>query len=147
MKQFFGQYILGAVMFYKITGTLIAKQGGRAALEVGGVAFEINLSLDTYAKVKLGEICSFYTHFVIREDAAALFGFNTLKEKELFLLLISVSKVGPKLALAVLGNIEYNELISAIGAKDIARLSMVAGVGKKTAERIILELADKLPTH
>jgi Holliday junction DNA helicase RuvA len=135
-------------MIYKITGTLIAKDGGRVALETGGVAFEINLSLNAYAKTpQLGETTSFYTHFVIREDGAALFGFNTIKEKALFLLLISVSKIGPKLALAILGNIEYNDLLAAISSKDTARLSMVPGVGKKTAERIILELADKLPSH
>ncbi|MDR2401438.1 MAG: Holliday junction branch migration protein RuvA [Deferribacteraceae bacterium] len=135
-------------MLYKITGTLIAKEGGRVAVEAGGVAFELNLPLDSYAKTpKVGETCSFFTHFILREDSAAIFGFNTLKEKSLFLLLISVSKVGPKLALAILGNIEYNDLLAAIGSKDAVRLSMVPGVGKKTAERIILEIADKLPSH
>jgi Holliday junction DNA helicase RuvA len=133
-------------MIYKITGNIIAKEGGRVALSTGGVAFEINLSLNSYAKTpKLGEECSFYTHFILKDDNATLFGFNTVDEKALFLLLLSVSKVGPKLALAMLGNLNYDELIAAIGSKDVARLSMVPGVGKKTAERIIFELADKLP--
>jgi Holliday junction DNA helicase RuvA len=135
-------------MFYKITGTLIAKEGGKVALETAGIAYEVNLSLDSYAKTpKLGEECSFYTHFIFREDMTALYGFNTMEEKTLFLLLMSVSKIGPKLALAILGNIAFNDLLSAIGSKDAAKLSMVPGVGKKTAERIILELADKLPAH
>ncbi|MDR2870690.1 MAG: Holliday junction branch migration protein RuvA [Deferribacteraceae bacterium] len=132
-------------MIYKISGKLIAKDGGRVAVDVGGVAYDIMLSMNSYAGLPaLGEDCELFTHFVLREDGAYLYGFSSLDEKALFLQLITVSKIGPKLALAILGNMGAAELVAAVTGQDDIRLSKVPGIGKKTAERIIVELKDKL---
>jgi Holliday junction DNA helicase RuvA len=132
-------------MIYKLTGTIIAKDGGRIAIEMGGIALEVSLSMNSYIEMpQIGEKAELFTHFIMREDGVYLFGFTTMPEKELFLQLISVSKIGPKLALAILGNISGDELGLAISGQDVTRLSKVPGIGRKTAERIILELKDKI---
>ncbi len=132
-------------MIYKISGTIIHKDGGKVAIDTGGVAYDISLPLSTYAQLPaVGEKAAVYTHFIMKEDGAALYGFKTLEEKSIFLKLISVSKIGPKLGLAILGNIDGNALAQAISTQDADRLSKIPGIGKKTAERIILELKDKI---
>ena len=132
-------------MIYKVTGKLIAKHGGKIAVETGGLAYEILLSMNSYAELPpLDTEVSLFTHFVMKEDGVSLYGFSTLAEKEQFLLLNTVSKVGPKLALAILGNITGEELARAVSSQDVTRLSKVPGIGKKSAERIIVELKDKL---
>ena len=132
-------------MIYKVTGRLIAKNGGRVAVDTGGIAYEILLSMNSYAELPpLDSEVALFTHFVMKEDGVSLFGFTTLAEKEQFLLLNTVSKVGPKLALAILGNITGEELAQAVSSQNVTRLSKVPGIGKKSAERIIVELKDKL---
>ena len=132
-------------MIYKVSGNLIHKDGGKVAIDLGAIAFEISLSMNSYAELPgLGERTELYTHFVMKEDGVSLYGFITLDEKLLFLKLNTVSKIGPKMALAILGSIGREELISAITAEDVNCLSRVPGIGRKTAERIIVELKDKL---
>jgi Holliday junction DNA helicase RuvA len=132
-------------VIYKITGVLIAKNGGRVALDVHGVAYEIMVSMSSYMDLPtLGEEAALFTHFVLREDGASLYGFTKMEEKEEFLLLNTVSKVGPKLAMAILGNMGKGELAQAVVSQDVNRLSMVPGIGKRSAERIIVELKDKM---
>lgn len=132
-------------MIYKISGSLIAKEGGRVAVDVGGIAYEIMLSMSSYSYMPaLNEKVELYTHLAVREDGFFLYGFTTIAEKEAFLKLISVSKIGPKIALSILGNIGVSDLASAVAAGDVDRLSKVPGIGKKSAERLIVELKDKL---
>ena len=132
-------------MIYKVSGNLIHKDGGKVAIDVGGVAFDISVSMNSYSELPgLGEYAELYTHFVMKEDGVALYGFITNDEKSLFLKLNTVSKIGPKLALTILGSVGGNGLIEAITAEDVSRLSRVPGIGRKTAERIIVELKDKL---
>ncbi len=132
-------------MIYKLSGNLISKEGGKVAIDLGGIAFEVSLSMNSYAELPgLGEYAELYTHFVMKEDGVSLYGFTTADEKALFLKLNTVSKIGPKMALAILGNVGRDELITAITSQDALRLSRVPGIGHKTAERIIVELKDKL---
>jgi Holliday junction DNA helicase RuvA len=132
-------------MMYKLTGTLIMKDGGRIAIDVGGVAYEVQLSMNSYAALPaVGEACELFTHFVLRDDGVSLYGFGSLEEKALFLKLNTVSKIGPKMALAILSNIGAAELVATVTGQNVDRLSKVPGIGRKTAERIIVELKDKL---
>lgn len=132
-------------MIYKVKGKLISKDGGKVAVDLGGIAFELLLSMNSYMQTPaLGGDVDLFTHFVMREDGAFLYGFTTMEEKELFLQLNTVSKIGPKMALAILGNVGKDELSTAVASQDVLRLSKVPGIGKKTAERIIVELKDKI---
>lgn len=110
----------------------------------GGVGYQVFISLTTYESVAGKEAASLFIHTIVREDAINLYGFAELEEKELFELLISVSGVGPKSALSMLSGIRAGELKRAIGLGDISRLTTVPGVGKKTAERLVLELRNKI---
>src|SRR5688572_3829107 len=134
-------------MIAYLNGKLLSKSINLAIVDVGGVGYEVHIPLTTY--YELGEtgspvVLQIYTH--VREDALQLFGFNTPLEKELFLRLISVSGVGPKLALGLLSNLSANELVQAILSSNLVQLTAISGVGKKTAERLVLELRDKLKT-
>lgn len=134
-------------MIARLSGTLIEKRGDAAVLDVSGVGYLVHLSLQSMGKLppeggRAQLRC--YTH--VREDALQLFGFLTAEEEELFHLLISVSGVGPRLALNVLSGMPATELASAILHGELARLTKISGVGKKTAERLIVELKDKLKT-
>lgn len=131
-------------MIYRLTGKLIEKQPSLVAIDVNGVAYEASVSLSTYAGLPaVGEEARVYTHMSVREDGVYLFGFATLEEKQLFLLLITVSGIGPKLAVKILGGIGPEQLRGAIASSDHAMLATIPGVGKKTAERIVVELKDK----
>jgi holliday junction DNA helicase RuvA len=128
-----------------LTGKLISKQPNLVIVDVGGVGYELTVPLSTF--YDLGDVggevsLRAYTH--VREDALQLFGFRTEREKKLFLYLTSVSGIGPKLAITILSGMSAEELIPAIRGNDLARLVAVPGVGKKTAERLIVELKDKL---
>jgi Holliday junction DNA helicase RuvA len=129
-----------------LRGNLVEKNPSRLIVDVGGVGYDVLVPLSTF--YVLGEpgtpvVLRIHTH--VREDALALYGFATALEQDLFERLISISGVGPKLALAVLSGIEPAELIKAIRLQDVARLTAIPGIGKKTAERIGLELKDRLP--
>jgi Holliday junction DNA helicase RuvA len=132
-------------VIYKISGNIISKEGGKVAIDLGSIAFEVFVSMNSYAELpEQGKRVELFTHFVMREDGVALYGFTTNDEKLLFLKLNTVSKIGPKMALAILGSVGKDELITAITAEDVNRLSRIPGIGRKTAERIIVELKDKL---
>jgi Holliday junction DNA helicase RuvA len=132
-------------MIAHLSGNLLSKHTNTVILEVNGVGYEVTIPLSTFydlddagATVKL----HIYTH--VREDTLQLFGFKTLRERELFLRLISVSGVGPKLAITMIGIMSANEIIASIRTNNLARLTSIPGVGKKTAERLVIELRDKI---
>jgi Holliday junction DNA helicase RuvA len=129
-----------------LRGRILEKQPNRTVVDVGGVGYDVFVPLSTfYSLGDPGSEIALRIHTHVREDALVLYGFLTLIEQELFERLIGVSGIGPKLALAVLSGIEPRDLIRAIERGDVARLIAIPGVGKKTAERIGLELKDRLP--
>jgi Holliday junction DNA helicase RuvA len=128
-----------------LRGRLLHKKPQSAVVEVGGVGYLVTIPLGTYYRLgEVGDEVSLLTHTHVREDALSLFGFLTDSEKALFERLIEVSGVGPRLAVSILSGIEVEELVAALRASDVARLTRVPGVGKKTAERLVLELKDKV---
>lgn len=133
-------------MIALLRGTLIEKVPNRVIVEVGGVGYDVQVPLSTfYGLGDPGASILLRIHTHVREDALALYGFATALEQDLFERLIAISGVGPKLALAVLSGIEPAELIKAVRLQDVARLTAIPGIGRKTAERIGLELKDRLP--
>jgi Holliday junction DNA helicase RuvA len=129
-----------------LRGRLVEKQPNRVVIDVHGVGYDVAVPLSTfYALGDPGSETVLRVHTHVREDALALFGFGTARELDLFERLITISGVGPKLALAVLSGIEPTDLVRAIQRGDIKRLTAIPGVGRKTAERIALELKDRLP--
>jgi len=127
-----------------LKGTLRSKAADRVVLDVGGVGYEVLIPFSTYYDLgNPGEIVDLHIYTHVREDALLLYGFLTALEKRAFTLLIQVSGVGPRLAVTALSGLPVDELIRAVSQSDILRLSSVPGIGKKTAERIILELKDK----
>ena len=134
-------------MIAQLRGTLLEKAPSRLIVDVGGVGYDVQVPLSTFYVVgEPGVIVVLRIHTHVREDVIALYGFATPLEHDVFERLIAISGVGPKLALAVLSGIEPAELIKAVRVQDIARLTQIPGIGKKTAERICLELKDRLPT-
>ena len=132
-------------MIAHLSGTLLFKQATSVILDVGGVGYEVTIPVTTFydmeepgAQVSL----RVYTH--VREEALQLFGFKTARERELFMLLISVSGIGPKSGIAMLSGMSADEIITAIRTNNLARLTSIPGVGKKTAERLVIELRDKM---
>lgn len=129
-----------------LTGTLFHKDVQRLVVNVGGVGYEVHVPLSTlYVIGEPGSPVAVHVHTHVREDALQLFGFATAPELALFERLIGISGIGPKLALAVLSGIEPGDFVRAIRQADIGRLTSIPGVGKKTAERIVIELRDRLP--
>ncbi|MDY0390910.1 Holliday junction branch migration protein RuvA [Desulfobulbus oligotrophicus] len=132
-------------MIASLNGSLLAKSPGTVVVDVGGVGYEVFISSRTYDMLpENGQVCSLFIQTVVRADAINLFGFSKKEEKELFLLLIAVSGIGPKLALTILSGIGVGEFCQAIMAKDLARLTTFPGIGKKTAQRLCVELAEKV---
>jgi Holliday junction DNA helicase RuvA len=132
-------------MIARLTGTLAEKSPGRMIVDVQGVGYDVQVPLSTfYVAGEPGDSVVLRVHTHVREDVIALYGFATALEQQIFERLISVSGIGPKLALAVLSGIEPPDLVRAIRAQDVARLTAIPGVGKKTAERIGLELKDRM---
>lgn len=128
-----------------LTGRLAFKAPTHLTLDVQGVGYEVHIPLSTYyALPNLDEVTALNIHTHLREDAIQLFGFLSHSEKELFLLLTTVSGIGPKLALSVLSSLPVTELVRAIQAEDVDKLETVPGIGKKSAGRIALELKDKV---
>jgi Holliday junction DNA helicase RuvA len=133
-------------MIALLRGTLLEKHPSRLILDVGGVGYDVQVPLSTfYGLGEPGTSISLRIHTHVREEAIALYGFATRLEQDLFERLIGISGIGPKLALAVLSGIEPAQLVKAVLQQDVARLTAIPGVGKKTAERIGLELKDRLP--
>lgn len=132
-------------MIAQLTGKLSFKQPNTIILDVGGVGYEVTIPVSTFYELgDIGADVSLKIHTHVREDVLQLFGFWTAREKELFLRLTSVSGIGPKLAITMLSGMAAAELIQAIRANDILRLTGIPGVGKKTAERVVVELRDKV---
>jgi holliday junction DNA helicase RuvA len=130
----------------RLKGTLVEKTPSRLIVDVGGVGYDVLVPLSTfYGLGEAGSAVALRVHTHVREDVIALYGFASPLEQDLFERLISISGIGPKLALAVLSGIDPAELVRAIRSQDVARLTRIPGVGKKTAERIGLELKDRLP--
>ena len=128
-----------------LRGRVLDKQPNKVIVDVQGVGYEVFVPLSTFYDVgEPGAEVSLHVHTHVREEALQLFGFLTALEQQLFERLISISGIGPKLAIAVLSGIDTRELVGAVQRGDVARLTGVPGIGKKTAERIVLELRDKL---
>lgn len=132
-------------MIAHLSGTLLSKQATSVILDVAGVGYEVTIPLSTFydledagSKVQL----RIYTH--VREDALQLYGFKSARERELFLRLISVSGIGPKLGITLLSGMSADEIIASIRTNNLARLTSVPGIGRKTAERLVIELRDKV---
>ena len=132
-------------MIAHLSGTLLSKQATSVIVDVSGVGYEVSIPLSTFydledpgSKVQL----RIYTH--VKEDALQLYGFKTARERELFINFISVSGIGPKLGIALLSGMSADELIACIKTNNLARLTLIPGVGKKTAERLIVDLREKM---
>ena len=133
-------------MIGRLTGRVLACSPGRVLLDVAGVGYDVHIPLSTYYTLSRdsGAMVSLHVHTHVREEALQLFGFASQDERAVFELLIGISGVGPKLALAILSGIGVDELIGTVRGQDRSRLQKIPGVGKKTAERLLLELRDKL---
>ncbi|MBI4468507.1 MAG: Holliday junction branch migration protein RuvA [Acidobacteria bacterium] len=132
-------------MIGRLTGTLIHKSPTSLLLDVGGVGYEVTVPLSTYYQLpETGLGCALLIHTHVREDALQLFGFQTSRERQLFLKLISVSGIGPRLAITILSGLSPEEIILSIRGSDFTRLTAVPGIGRKTAERLVVELRDRV---
>lgn len=132
-------------MIGRITGTLIEKHPPKIVVDVGGVGYELDVSMTTFFNLPaLGDKVSLHTQLVIREDAHLLFGFGAEAERRAFRELVKVSGIGAKTALSVLSGLSVDDLAAAVAAQEVGRLVRVPGIGKKTAERLLLELKGKL---
>ena len=129
-----------------IKGNVLWSENGTVLIENNGVGYEVTCSSTVYAKLVSQNKGEVFTYMAVREDGVFLYGFNDMQEKNIFLKLISVSGVGPKMGITVLSNMSVQALVLAIATQDVKSLSKVKGLGKKTAERIILELREKVGT-
>jgi Holliday junction DNA helicase RuvA len=135
-------------MISRITGVLFEKSPPRVGLDVGGIGYELEVSMSTlYGLPELGSKVTLLTYQVIREDAHLLFGFATEQERRAFRELIKITGVGARMALAVLSGMSVSDLAQAIAMQEAGRLTRIPGIGKKTAERLMLELKDKFGSH
>jgi Holliday junction DNA helicase RuvA len=132
-------------MIGKLTGTLLEKNPPQILIDCHGVAYEVDVPMSTFYNLPaVGDKVALLTHFVVREDAQILYGFGSAEEREAFRLLVKISGVGPRTALSVLSGMSVGDLAQAVTAQDSARIVKVPGIGKKTAERLLLELKGKL---
>lgn len=132
-------------MIGRLRGIVIEKQAPEILLEVGGVGYEVQLPLTSFYQLPAtGQEATVYTHFVVREDAHLLFGFSSPTERGLFRLLLKANGVGPKLALTILSGLTASQFVRCVQSDDISTLVKLPGVGKKTAERLLIEMRDRL---
>ncbi|MCT8875595.1 MAG: Holliday junction branch migration protein RuvA [Shewanella oneidensis] len=132
-------------MIGRLRGVLIEKQAPEVLIDVNGVGYELQMPLTSFYELpELNQPTTVYTHFVVREDAQLLYGFITKQERSLFRLLIKANGVGPKLALTILSGMTASEFVGCVERDDIVTLVKLPGVGKKTAERLLVEMRDKL---
>jgi holliday junction DNA helicase RuvA len=133
-------------MIAHLRGTLLSKRPNQAIVEAHGVGYDVAISVPTFSEMPAaGAEVALHIHTHVREDALSLYGFLRLSEKQLFEKLLTVSGIGPKLAITILSGMPADEMVGAIRSGDLARLTRIPGIGKKTAERMVLELRDKLP--
>jgi Holliday junction DNA helicase RuvA len=132
-------------MIAHLRGRLLVKHPNQAVVEAGGVGYDVHISVPTFSELPAaGSEVALFIHTHVREDALALYGFLRPAEKKLFERLIGVSGIGPKLAITILSGMAADDMVAALRAGDVARLTRIPGIGKKTAERMVLELRDKL---
>ena len=132
-------------MYHYLSGKIAEKTPVAVILDVNGIGYEVRVSLSTFSSLpNLGETVKLFTHFVVREDAQLLYGFAAEEEREAFRLLISISGIGPKLAITLLSGVTLPDLKRAIQEKNIPVFTAISGIGQKTAERVIIELKDKI---
>lgn len=132
-------------MIAHLRGTLIAKHPNQAIVECGGVGYDVVITVPTFSDLpETGSEVALYIHTHVREDQLSLFGFRRAEEKRLFEKLLIVSGIGPKLAVTILSGMPATDMVGAIRSGDLARLTKIPGIGRKTAERMVLELKDKL---
>ncbi len=132
-------------MIGRLTGTLMIKQPPELLLEVAGVGYEVAAPMSTFYQLpEVGENVALHTHLVVREDAQTLYGFSSVEQRTLFRTLIKVNGVGPKLALTILSSIEPDVFVQSVMNQDAGGLTRIPGIGKKTAERLIIEMRDRL---
>jgi holliday junction DNA helicase RuvA len=133
-------------MIAHLRGKVLAKQPNQVIVETGNVGYDVTITVPTFAELpQIGTEIALHIHTYVREDVLALYGFLRPEEKHLFEKLISVSGIGPKLAVTILSGMPADEMVASIRRNDIVRLTKIPGIGKKTAERMVLELRDKLP--
>lgn len=133
-------------MIAHLRGTLLSKHPNQAVVETAGVGYDVTISVPTFSELPaVGSEIALHIHTHVREDVIALYGFLRPSEKVLFEKLITVSGIGPKLAITILSGMAADEMVGAIRGNDVARLTRIPGIGRKTAERMVLELRDKLP--
>jgi Holliday junction DNA helicase RuvA len=133
-------------MIAHLRGILLAKHPNQAIVETQGVGYDVTISVPTFSELPAeGSTVALHIHTHVREDALNLYGFLQRAEKQLFEKLLTVSGIGPKLAITILSGMPADEMVNAIRGGDVARLTRIPGIGKKTAERMVLELRDKLP--
>lgn len=131
-------------MIGRLTGKLVLKQPPLLLLDVGGVGYELEAPMSTFYKLPAaGESVTLHTHLTVREDAHLLFGFGSTQEKGLFRELVKVSGIGPKSALSILSGVSVEDFWNTVRAGDVARLTKIPSIGKKTAERLVVEMRDK----
>jgi Holliday junction DNA helicase RuvA len=132
-------------MIAHLRGKLISKHPNQAVVEAAGVGYEVNITIPTFSGLpNLGSEVALFVHTHVREDALSLFGFLRLEEKQLFEKLLSVSGIGPKLAITILSGMATDAMVASIKGNNVPALTRIPGIGKKTAERMVLELRDKL---
>jgi len=131
-------------MIGHLSGKIISKKPTRVIIDVNGVGYIVNISIGTFEKIADKEEASLYTYLVVKEDALDLYGFYSVAEKEMFELLISVNGIGPKTAQSILSGIQISDLKEALKTGNISRIISVPGIGRKTAERMMIELRDKV---
>lgn len=132
-------------MIGKLTGSLLEKNPPQVLVDCHGVGYEVQVPMSTFYNLPaMGEPVSLLTHFIVREDAQLLYGFATAQERQTFRELIKVSGIGPRMALSLLSGMTIEDLVQAIALQEVGRLVKVPGIGKKTAERLLLELKGKL---
>ncbi len=127
-----------------LTGKIISSKPTQIILDINGVGYLVNISISTFEKISEKESVSLYIHTNVKEDSITLFGFYTQSEKEMFELLISISGIGPKVSLGILSGIAVDDLKDAIANGNVSRLIAIPGIGRKTAERVVLELRNKV---
>jgi len=133
-------------MIAHLRGKLLAKHPNQAIVETAGVGYDVTISIPTFSDLpSIGSEVSLHIHTHVREDLIGLYGFLRPGEKQLFEKLITVSGIGPKLAITILSGMPADEMVGSIRGNDVARLTRIPGIGRKTAERMVLELRDKLP--
>ena len=134
-------------MIGQISGMRVYKHPPQLMVDVGGVAYELEAPMTAFYELsEVGERVSLFTHLAIRDDAHLLFGFADLQQRDVFRVLLKISGVGPRVALALLSGLTVDDLAACVAAGDIAQLTRVPGIGRKTAERLVIELRDRLET-